>query len=160
MKDFFVYRFALRLTLPFIVVVCVLVGGTTPALAAKKARVQIGFQGVQVIDPNTQQPIFFQNVLLNVIGVRINPHAGAAPNSGSWNRIPAPPGIGGSSSLGELQIDLNASQNLPQLFRGRFCFVKSYFESWWWFKTRTISIKEKSVAEYSFAPNLFRMLGT
>ena len=115
MKDFFVYRIALRLTLPFIVVICVLVGGTAPALAAKTASVQIGFLGTQPVDPNTGSPIFFQNVLLNVIAVRINPHAGAAPNAGSWQKIPVPPGIGGSNSLGELQIDLNSIQNVPEL---------------------------------------------
>jgi hypothetical protein len=116
-KDFFVYRIALRLALPFIVVVCVLVGGTTPALAGKTASVQIGFLGTQPFsDPILKTPIPFQNVLLNVIAVRINPHANAAPSSGSWQKIPVPPGIGGSNSLGELQIDLNSSQNVPQLF--------------------------------------------
>lgn len=115
MKDFFVYRIALRLTLPFIVVICVLVGGTAPALAGKTASVQIGFLGTQPVDPNTGSPIFFQNVLLNVIAVRINPHANAAPSAGSWQKIPVPPGIGGSNSLGELQIDLNSIQNVPEL---------------------------------------------
>ncbi len=116
MKDFFVYRIALRLTLPFIVVIFVLAGGTAPALAAKKASVEIGFVGVQPVDGNTQTPMPFQNILLNVIAVRINRHTGAAPNASSWQRIGAPPGIGGSDSNAELQIDLNASQNVPQLF--------------------------------------------
>jgi len=106
-KDFFVYRIALRLTLPFIVAICVLIGGTTSAIAAKTARVQIGFLGVP--------PAGFQNVLLNVVAVRINPHANVAPTNGGWQKIPAPPGIGGGFNA-ELQIDLNSSQNVPQLF--------------------------------------------
>jgi len=106
-KDFFVHRIALRLALPFIVAICVLIGGTNPAMAAKTARVQIGFLGVP--------PTGFQNVLLNVVAVRINPHANAAPTNGGWQKIPAPPGIGGGFNA-ELQIDLNSSQNVPQLF--------------------------------------------
>jgi hypothetical protein len=83
-------------------------GGTTPALAGKSARVQIGFMGAP--------PSGYQNVLLNVIAVRINPHINAAPTAGGWQKIPAPPGIGGNGANGELQIDLNSSQNIPQLF--------------------------------------------
>jgi hypothetical protein len=107
-KDFFVHRTALRLTLPFIIVVCLLLAGAVPARATQKARVQIGFVGVP--------PPGFQNVLLNVVSVRINPKAGAAPNAGSWQKVPAPPGIGNSGVNAELQIDLNSSQNMPQLF--------------------------------------------
>lgn len=108
MKDFFVHRTAFRLTLPFIIVVCLLLAGAVPARATNKAMVQIGFVGVP--------PPGFQNVLLNVVSVRINPKAGAAPNAGSWQKIPAPPGIGGNGTNAELQIDLNSSQNVPQLF--------------------------------------------
>ena len=61
-------------------------------------------------------PLAFQNVLLNVQAVRINPKANAAPSGGGWQKIPTPPGIGGKSRDAELQIDLNASQNIPQLF--------------------------------------------
>jgi hypothetical protein len=106
-KDFFVHRTVLRLTLPFIITFCLLLAGTVPAGAANNARVQIGFVGAP--PPN------FQNVLLNVVSVRINPHIGAAPNATGWQKIPAPPGIGGSNSNAELQIDLNSSQNIPQL---------------------------------------------
>jgi len=88
--------------------VCLLLAGAVPAGAVtNNARVQIGFVGAP--PPN------FQNVLLNVVSVRINPHVGAAPNAAGWQKIPAPPGIGGSSSNAELQIDLNSSQNIPQL---------------------------------------------
>ncbi len=108
MKDFFVYRTALRLTLPFIITFCLLLAGAVPAGAAKASRVEIGIVGAP--------PANFQNVLLNVVSVRINRKASAAPNAGGWQKIPAPPGIGGSSSNAELQIDLNSSQNIPQLF--------------------------------------------
>ena len=61
-------------------------------------------------------PAGFQNVLLNVQGVRINPHANAGPSSNGWQLIPTPPGIGGGNQSAELQIDLNTSQDVPELF--------------------------------------------
>ena len=107
MKDFFVYRIVCRLTLPLIVVICVLVAAV-PARAAKKAQVVVGFVG--------SPPPGFQNVLLNVQAVRINPKTSAPATGGGWQKIPTPPGIGGQSQNAELQIDLNNSQNIPQLF--------------------------------------------
>ena len=89
--------------------ICLLLAGAVPARAGQSATVEIGFVGVPD-RPN------FQNVLLNVVSVRINSKANAAPNAGGWQKIPLPPGIGGSSSNAELQIDLNSSQNIPQLF--------------------------------------------
>lgn len=108
MKDFFVHRTVRGLIIPVVIVICVLLAGAGPARAGKNAHVQIGFVGVP--PPN------FQNVLLNVIAVRINPSSNAGPNNGKWQTIPAPPGIGGAQSTAELQIDLNTSQNIPQLF--------------------------------------------
>lgn len=118
MKDFFVHRTALRLAVPFIIAICVLLGGTGPAWAGSKASVQIGFVGAP--------PPGFQNVLLNVVAVRINPHLNAAPSSGGWQKIPAPPGIGGNGTNAELQIDLNSSQNVPQLFNTAGVRTKQY----------------------------------
>jgi hypothetical protein len=115
-KDFFVDWTARRLTLPFIIMVFLLVAGAVPAGAANNARVQIGFVGTRPVSANSQIQLQFQNVLLNVVSIRINPKANAAPNGGGWQKIPAPTGIGGSSSNAELQIDLNSSQNIPQLF--------------------------------------------
>jgi hypothetical protein len=115
-KDFFVHRIALRLTLPFIIMICVLQAGAVPAGAANNARVQIGFVGTMPVNGNTGTPLPFQNVLLNVVSVRINPHVNAAPNASGWQKIPAPPGIGGNGSNAELQVDLNSSQNIPELF--------------------------------------------
>lgn len=110
-KDFFVHRRGLRPTLSFVIAIFLFLGATTPALAGKAARVQIGFMAAP-ITPTGQ----YQNVLLNVIGVRINQHIGAAPTAGGWQKIPVPPGLGGSGANAELQIDLNSLQNVPQLF--------------------------------------------
>jgi hypothetical protein len=107
-KDFFVYRIARHLTLPIVIMICVLLAGAGPARAAKDAFVEVGFVGAP--------PPGFQNVLLNVQAVRINSNASAGPSSPKWQTIPTPPGIGGNDQSAELQIDLNASQNIPQLF--------------------------------------------
>ncbi len=107
-KDFFVHRRGLRPTLPFVIAIFLLLVATTPAVAGKAAQVQIGFMGAP--------PTGYQNVLLNVIGVRINRHVGASPNAGGWQTIPLPPGLGGSGANAELQIDLNSMQNVPELF--------------------------------------------
>src|SRR5258708_2986906 len=87
---------------------CVLLAAALPARAAKNAQVVVGFVGTP--------PQGFQNVLLNVQAVRLNPHKNAAANGGGWQKIPTPPGIGGNGQFAELQIDLNSSQNIPQLF--------------------------------------------
>ena len=106
--------------------VCLLLALAVPARAAKNARVQIGFVGTQPVTGNPPMPLTFQNVQLNVVAIRLNSHVGAAPNSSGWQKIPAPPGIGGSSSNGELQIDLNSSQNIPQLFNTAAVRVDNY----------------------------------
>lgn len=107
MKDFFAHHTARGLIIPFVAVICVLLAGAGSARAAN-AFVEVGFVGVP--------PPGFQNVLLNVQRIRINPDATAAPDNGRWQGIPVPPGIGGSGQNAELQIDLNTSQNIPQLF--------------------------------------------
>ncbi len=115
MKDFFVYRTVRRLTVPLILMFCAIVATALPADAAKNARVEVGFVGSPPTD-SQGHPLAFQSVLLNVQAVRINPKANAAPSGGGWQKIPTPPGIGNKSGTAELQIDLNASQNIPQLF--------------------------------------------
>lgn len=110
------YRTALRLTLPFIIVVCLLLAGVVTAGAATRTRVEIGFVGTQPTNGSTGMPLSFQSVLLNVVSVRLNTRIGAAPNARGWVRIPAPPGLGGvGGTNAELQIDLNSLQNIPQL---------------------------------------------
>jgi len=107
-KHFFVHRTAGGLIVPFVIVIGVLLAGVGSARAAKNAMVEVGFVGVP--PPN------FQNVLLNVQSVRINPDVSAAPGNGKWQTIPVPPGIGNAGRNADLQIDLNASQNTPQIF--------------------------------------------
>ena len=102
------------LILPYLIVVCVLLAAAGPARASKNAQVEIGFVGVPPKSP-TGIPAF-QNVLLNVQNVRINPNPNAGPGSAQWQNIPVPPGIGNASQSSELQVDLNASQNVPLLF--------------------------------------------
>jgi len=84
-------------------------GSVAEAKNSNKGSVEVGFTGVP--------PQGFQNVLLNVSGVRINPHADAGPGDSHWQVIPVPAGVvGGGGRPGDLQIDLNTIQNVPQLF--------------------------------------------
>ena len=94
--------------MPFVIVIGVLLAAVGSARAGKKAMVEVGFVGVP--PPN------FQNVLLNVQSVRLNPKASAGPGNGKWQSIPVPPGIGNAGQSADMQIDLNTSQNVPQLF--------------------------------------------
>ena len=108
MKDLFVHRTARGLTVPFVIVICVLLAAVGSARATSTAQVEVGFVGVP--PPN------FQNVLLNVQSVRINRNTDAGPANGAWETIPVPPGIGDVPQNADLQIDLNTSQDEPQLF--------------------------------------------
>ena len=109
MKDLRVCRTVRDLTLALAIAFSIILAGFGTAAAGKTAPVEIGFLGVP--------PPHFQNVLLNVQAVRINPKPNAAPNDPKWQRIGVPAGIGtGGGNSPELQIDLNNSQNIPQLF--------------------------------------------
>ena len=108
MKYFFVHRTARGLIIPLAIVFCALLANAGAAWAGKNSSLEIGFVGVP--------PPGFQNVQLNVISVRVNSKATAGPGNGGWQTIPAPPGVGGSNSSAELQIDLNNLQDTPQLF--------------------------------------------
>lgn len=101
------------LALALTIAISIILAGFGSARAAGKSKtalVEIGFLGVP--------PPHFQNVLLNVQAIRINPNASAAPNDPKWQKIGVPAGIGqgGGNATPELQIDLNTSQNIPQLF--------------------------------------------
>lgn len=102
------HRTARGLIVPFVIVIGVLLPAVGSARAGKKAMVEVGFVGVP--PPN------FQNVLLNVQSVRLNSKASAGPGNGKWQSIPVPPGIGNAGQSADMQIDLNTSQNVPQLF--------------------------------------------
>ena len=114
-KDFFVDRTARGLIVPFVTLICVLLAGVGSARAGQTAQVEVGFVGAPVMTAQGV-PLNFQNVLLNVQSVRINHHAAAAPGNIGWQTIPVPQGIGNVPQNADLQIDLNASQNLPQVF--------------------------------------------
>ncbi|HEY6420063.1 MAG TPA: hypothetical protein VIX59_13755 [Candidatus Binataceae bacterium] len=81
----------------------------TPALAAK-GSVEVGFIAVP--------PQGFQNALVNVISVRLNPKTTAVESDTRWVTIPVPSlvGTGSSGKPGDLQFDLNLIQSVPQLF--------------------------------------------
>lgn len=114
MKDSFVHRVARGPIIPLITVICVLLAGAGPARAGKSAQVEVGFVGVP---PKSESGTpLYQDVLLNVRSVRINPNVDAAPGNAKWQSIPVPPAIGGKGQNADLQIDLNTSQNIPQLF--------------------------------------------
>ena len=110
MKDLAVWRRKVRdLTLALAIAFSLILASFGSALAGKTAPVEIGFLGVP--------PAHFQNVLLNVQAIRINPKVNAAPNDPKWQRIGVASGIAqGGGNKPELQIDLNNSQNIPQLF--------------------------------------------
>lgn len=84
-------------------------GGSTPP-TKKNGFVAVGFVGTP--------PSGFQNVLVNVSAVRLNPNADAGPNDNKWVTIPVPQGVGQSISAkpGNLQIDLNTAQSLAAFF--------------------------------------------
>ena len=109
MNDLFVYRTVRRGALSLAIALSLTLAGFGSAAAGNKAAVVVGFLGVP--------PPGFQNVLLNVVAIRLNPHAGAAPTASGWQKITVPAAIGsGGGAAPELQIDLNDSQNIPELF--------------------------------------------
>ena len=106
-------------------------GGFTPTPIPRQASLEVGF----VDAPSA----LFQNLLLNVAAVRLNPDANATEASTGWVTVSVPAGvpngtaattstsIAGGGFLGEglfvigaprseLQIDLNLTQNQVQLF--------------------------------------------
>jgi len=90
---------------------------STPTPTSTQGRVVVGFADSPFIGA--------QQILLNVVAVRVNPIPGLAisdldPN---WRSIRAAKGLGG---LGELQIDLNSLQNQVQLFGGRSLPAQTY----------------------------------
>ena len=73
----------------------------------------------------------FQSMLLNVIGVRVNPTVGAVSESDKkWQLIPAPGGTSGKQKSGqvqtELQVDLSSTQNLAQVLNTAKIPAKTY----------------------------------
>ena len=103
---------------------------TTPVGNTQKPTVQVGFvTTVAGIPPNN-----IQNIFLNVISVRLNPHPkggiGNIPNelNPKWVAIPVPPAVttGGGTQSGALQIDAIAGQSQAQLFNTANVRVDQY----------------------------------
>lgn len=70
-------------------------------------------------------------MVLNVIGVRLNPKTGAVSESDKkWQMIPAPQGISGTIKSGqgrtELQVDLASTQNLAQVLNSATIPAQTY----------------------------------
>ena len=106
------YRTVRGLALPLAITIFIIFAVFGSALAGNKtAPVEIGFMAVPPVTAR------FQNVLLNVQAIRLNRKANAAPDDPNWQRIGVSPIIsGGGNGTPELQIDLNNSQDIPQLF--------------------------------------------
>ena len=103
-------RFLIRALVFSILAIVIGFGGSVAeAKFSQRGSVEVGFTGVP--------PQGFQNVLLNVIAVQINPNAAAGPGNNKWQIIPVPTGVFGTGGRpGDLQIDLNTIQSVPQLF--------------------------------------------
>ncbi len=113
MKVIRVYQSVRFLILPLVFSILITVigfgGSVADAKFSQRGSVEVGFTGVP--------PPGFQNVLLNVAGVQINPNANAGQGNSKWQVIPVPAGtVGTGGRPGDLQIDLNTIQNVPQLF--------------------------------------------
>ena len=119
-NDLHVYRTVRGLMFSLALAIPMTLAAVGSAGAVTKAAVEIGFVG--------QPPPGFQNVLLNIVAVRVNPKATAGPTDPNWQKIGVPAGIGqgGSSGPPELQLDLNNSQDIVQLFNTGHIRPNSY----------------------------------
>jgi hypothetical protein len=87
---------------------------------ANCGNIQVGFVGVP--------PPGFQNALINVIAVSVNPKSTAAPDDPRWVNINVPinAGVGVSAKPGVLQFDLNQIQTVPALFNTQAARADNY----------------------------------
>lgn len=84
---------------------------------ATKGVVQVAFTSTASPTNSTE---LFQSMVLNVIGVRLNPTAGSVSETDKkWQLIPAPGGISGTNVTGqgrtELAVDLASTQGVAQI---------------------------------------------
>lgn len=109
MNDLFVSRTVRRGALSLAIALSITLGAFGSTAAGGKGPIEVGFRG--------GPPAKFQNALLNVVAVRVNPNVNAGPTAPGWQKITVPAAIGGGGSAPpEIQIDLNTSQNIVQLF--------------------------------------------
>jgi hypothetical protein len=84
---------------------------------ATKGMVQVAFTSTASPTNSTE---LFQSMVLNVIGVRLNPTAGSVSETDKkWQLIPAPGGVSGTNMTGqgrtELAVDLASTQGVAQI---------------------------------------------
>jgi hypothetical protein len=84
---------------------------------ATKGMVQVAFTSTASPANSTQ---LFQSMVLNVIGVRLNPVVGPVSETDKkWQLIPAPGGVSGTNMTGqgrtELPVDLASTQGMAQI---------------------------------------------
>lgn len=92
-------------------------GGVTATPLPTPGAVQIGF---------TDSPSNgFQNILFNIVSVRLNPSTDSTVSDGdpNWVTITVPPGLG---AVGQMQIDLNPLQNNSKLFNTALVPAQTY----------------------------------
>lgn len=97
-----------------------------PGYAATKSTVQVAFTSTA----STSSQLF-QSMVLNVIGVRVNPVVGTVTETDKkWQMIPAPGGVSGKPVTGqgttELQIDLASTQAMAQILNAVKIPAKTY----------------------------------
>ena len=90
---------------------------STPSPTPTQGNVVVGFADSPFIG--------VQQILLNVVGVRVNPFPGLAISGDdpNWSSISVARGLG---ELGELQVDLNSLQNQVQLLGGGTLPAQTY----------------------------------
>jgi hypothetical protein len=96
---------------------------TSATPVATAGLIQIGFTNAPPGGTTDATYTNFQNVLLNIISVRVNQNSNPLSTDPDWITINAPPGAG---AVGELQIDLTQLQNNSKLFNTGVVKAQSY----------------------------------
>jgi hypothetical protein len=84
-----------------------------------------GFVSVGLVDSPSGA---YQQILLNVVAIRLNPstNSNVPDTDPNWATIPVPPNAGLFSTPADLQIDLNQLQNNAKLFNSSFLTSQTY----------------------------------
>lgn len=121
---------ALVLLPPIILLVCLMLlpggcgsSGSSSTPVATAGLMQIGFTNMPPGGTTDATYTGFQNVLLNVISIRVNQNSNPLSTDPDWITINAPPGAG---AVGELQIDLTQLQNNVKLFNTGVVKAQAY----------------------------------
>jgi hypothetical protein len=133
-----------------------LIDGLPPeaATSPNNGTVEVAFQSQITTSALSPAALSFQRMLLNVVAVRLNPSTNpdVAEDDSQWQTILVPTGVGSSNTgatittnftgggnlsptgnavavgqgKSEIQLDLNALQNLPQIFNSKAIPPKTY----------------------------------